>query len=203
MYKKIITILILLLMSASLASARDLRAIKLKRFLERYPWTPLLGYEHEILYCADKFNLDYRLYVAIAGAESSYGKRYPKSAKNLTGYAVYGNNVGQFESIYQNIYKTHELIATAKWYKKYRETGDIWDLIHVYKGVPPYDHYYRNMRYALDQIQAISIEKERAEDQSIVKRSWEWFIYGWLTTPFHEFVIRERNELDQKIASSY
>ena len=211
--KKLVYILIGLLLIAGLAGAKDLRAVKLKKFLDRYPWSPLRGHEQEILYCADKFGLDYRLYIAIAGAESTYGKRYPEGAKNLTGFGVYGDNVGQFCSIYQNIYKTHELIATKTYYKKYRETNDIRDLIEVYKGVPPYDHYYNNMRYALDQITAVSIEKELREQRELLaqldpaskklkigKKDWTMKMFSWMAVRYDKHEIEKENNADLKFA---
>src|SRR3989339_608426 len=127
---KLWLVLLLIVFIGWSASAKDLRAVKLQKFLDRYPWSPLRGHEQEILYCADKFGIDYRLYVAISGAESTYGKRYPLGLKNLTGY-----NSGKtgFNSIYQNIYQTSKLIGEAKYYRKFRATKDLWDLIYVYK----------------------------------------------------------------------
>ena len=157
--RKVFGLIIILLFIGIFASyGTDLRPYKLKRFLDRYPWSPLRGHEIEIVACADKFGIDYRLYVAIAGAESTYGKRYPKKTNNLTGYNSCNTN---FVSIYKNIYETSKLIGTAHYYKKYRKTEDIKDLIYVYKGVPPYDHHIKNIRYALDAISAISIEDLR------------------------------------------
>lgn len=211
--KKIIFILIGLILIASLTGAKDLRAVKLKKFLDRYPWSPLRGHEQEILYCADKFGLDYRLYIAIAGAESTYGKRYPQGAKNLTGYGIYGDKVGQFSSIYQNIYKTHELIATKSYYKKFRKTKDIKDLIRVYKGVPPYDQHYYNMRYALDQITAVSIVKELQEQreklaqldpaskkQKIGKKDWTIKMFSWVAVRYDKHEIEKENKASLKFA---
>jgi len=148
-------------MLSGLAAAKDLRAVKLKRFLDRYPWSPLRGHEHEILYCADLFGVDYRLFVAIAGAESSFGKSYPVQRNNMTGYL---DGWATFDSIYDNIYETTKLIGTRHYYKKFRKTKDIWDLIHVYKGVPPYDDYYKNLRFTLDAITAVDIEDVRMEE---------------------------------------
>ena len=158
--KRFFLVLLIVISLTSLGYSRDLRVLKIKRFLDRYPWSPLRGHEQEIVYCADKFGIDYRLYVAIAGAESTYGKNYPRRNKNLTGYQ---NGRTKFASIYQNIYETSKLIGTANYYRKYRRTQNIWDLIRVYKSVPPFRQYHRNMRYALDQIHSVSIEDKRAQ----------------------------------------
>ncbi|MFA6170051.1 MAG: hypothetical protein WCW67_00920 [Candidatus Margulisiibacteriota bacterium] len=158
---KYLTIGLIFLSLASAAGAKDLRAVKLKRFLDRYQFSPLRGHEQEILYCADKFGVDYRLYLAIAGAESTYGKRYPKTHNNLTGHR---NGDTVFQSIYSNIYQTNKLIGQAGYYKKYRKTKNIWDLVYVYKGVPPYDHYVKNLRFVMDTITGISVEDVRKEE---------------------------------------
>ncbi|MFH1347727.1 MAG: hypothetical protein ABIH22_03455 [Candidatus Margulisiibacteriota bacterium] len=206
--KKLVLIIIGLILVAGFASAEDLRAVKLKKFLDRYSWSPLRGHEQEILYCADKFGLDYRLYIAIAGAESSYGKRFPKSKKNLTGYL---NGETGFDSIWQNIYETSKLIGTAHYYKKYRKTKDIKDLIYVYKGVPPYDHYYKNMRYALDKITAVSIAEELKEQRTnlarldpasknlkLGKQEWLQKMFSWIAVRYDKLETGKEGEAGLK-----
>jgi len=174
MIKKLfIFTIILIVLSLSAAYGIDLRPYKLKRFLANYPWSPLQGHEFEIVACADTFKIDYRLYVAIAGAESTYGKRYPRETRNLTGYNSC-NTV--FASIYNNIYETSKLIGTAKYYEKYRQSEDVKDLIYTYKGVPPYDHYFRNIRFSLDAISDISIEDLRDPIELAIKQ--------WLSVRF-------------------
>ncbi|MBI5400217.1 glucosaminidase domain-containing protein [Candidatus Saganbacteria bacterium] len=154
MVKKIIIMCLILFYGFTLAGAEDARVMKLEKFLARFPWSPLRGHEHEIVYCADKFGIDYRLYVAIAGAESSFGKKFPKQAKNLTGHR---NGVTRFSSIYHNIHATSKLVGTAKYYQKYRRTRNLWDFLYVYKGVPPYKHYYVNLRYTFDEVARVRI----------------------------------------------
>jgi len=159
MIKRMLLILLFIIPLASAGHSMDLRALKIERFLLAYPNSPLRDHIDEILYCADRFGLDYRLYLAIAGAESTFGKKYPKDNHNLTGIL---NGSKQFDSIYENIFETHKLIATGKWYKKYRKTNDVKDLIYTYKGVPPYNHYIGNVRFALDKINAVSVDDEKA-----------------------------------------
>ncbi|MBU0672737.1 MAG: hypothetical protein KJ732_06910 [Candidatus Margulisbacteria bacterium] len=213
MKRGISVVILIVLLFAGLVQAKDLRATKLKKFLDRYPWSPLRGHEQEILYCADKFGLDFRLYIAIAGAESSYGKRFPKSSKNLTGYAVYDDNVGSFNSIWHNIYETSKLIATSNYYKKFRKTRDIKDLIFVYKGVPPYDHYYNNMRYALDQITRVSIVRELKEQREKLvrldpaskrlmgKREYVEKMFAWTAVRYDKHTVRKVSEAGLKFAA--
>ena len=149
----IMSIVLFAILFAGPVFSKDLRAVKIKNFLSQFPDSPLHAHIGEILYCADKFGLDYRLYIAIAGAESGFGRRYIRPTHNLTGI---NSGITSFRSIYENIFKTHELIATRKWYKKYRETKNIKDLVLVYKGKPPYEHYIRNIRFSLDKISVMS-----------------------------------------------
>ena len=114
---------------------------------------------------ADEFGLDYRLYLAIAGAESGFGRRYPKTRHNLTGIL---NGESRFKSISHNIRYTNQLIAEGKWYRKYRQTKNLMDLVYIFKGVPPYEHYLRNLRFVLDGITAVSIEKEYRAEHPVV-----------------------------------
>ena len=91
--------------------------------------------------------------MAIAGCESTFGRRYPRWSHNLTGHGIYGGKILGFKSIYENIYKTHELIAMSRYYRKYRKTGEIKDLVHVYKGVPPYGHYIRTVKWVFKELE--------------------------------------------------
>ncbi|OGC03374.1 hypothetical protein A2276_00440 [candidate division WOR-1 bacterium RIFOXYA12_FULL_43_27] len=157
---RILLIGLLLVFLSGIGHAVDLRAVKLLKYLERYPGTPLASHVHEILSCADKFKVDYRLYVAISGAESGFGRKVSLDRKNFTGYL--NGRVG-FISIYDNIYKTHELIGTGKWYKKYRATKNIKDFVYTYKGVPPYAHYLRNIRAVMVGIANMPVDREKTE----------------------------------------
>lgn len=138
------TLVLMFVVLSGATVSGDLRSERLRAFLYRYPGTPLVNHINEILYCADKFNLDWRLYVAIAGAESTFGKNYPKHTRNLTGFNSCNT---KFRSIYENIYRTHEVIATSRAYAKYRKTKNLKDLIYVYKGVPPYDRYISTVKF--------------------------------------------------------
>ena len=148
MRKFIVTVLFILI--ASTCFCLDSRPQKIHNFLvAKFSDSPLIGHEQELVYCADKFNLDYRLYLAISAAESTFGRSYRKSTNNLTGIS---NGVTKFDSIYDNIYKTNELISTGKWYWKYRKTRKLEDLVYVYKGVPPYKHYVFTLNWVFEQL---------------------------------------------------
>ncbi|MBU1026568.1 MAG: hypothetical protein KKA31_02440 [Candidatus Margulisbacteria bacterium] len=210
MFKRYIILFFVVLIIASSAPAKDFRPLKLKKFLDRFPWSPLRGHEHEIVYCADLFGIDYRLYVAIAGAESSFGKRYPRETKNLTGYNSCNT---AFDSIYHNIYETSKLIGTRHYYEKYRATQDIKELVYVYKGVPPFDHYIRNLRFALDEITAISVEMEKQKHAAWLARlnSPEYKkklrealtrqgIVAWYSTRYDQYRPQQTSTVSYKVA---
>ena len=163
---------------SGLGLAGDLRALKIQKFLTKYPGSPLRGHVHEILYCADHFGLDYRLYLGLAGAESTFGRRYLKSSRNLTGIC---NGGARFASIYDNIYRTHEIIATGKWYKKYRATRELKDLVYVYKGAPPYERYLRTLRAILAGIDRASVAQPARVDPLV----------AWNTVPYDKYTCRK------------
>jgi hypothetical protein len=160
MTKKLLVAFLLLLI-AGLAWGTDPRALRIEKFLAKYcPESPLRGRGEELVRYAEDFGLDYRLYLAIAGAESGFGRRYPKKRHNLTGIL---NGESRFKSISDNIRYTNQLIAEGKWYRRYRESHDLMDLVVIFKAVPPYEHYLSNLRFVLDGITEVSIEKEYRE----------------------------------------
>jgi len=147
----------------------DLRAEKIEQFLADFcPQSPLRGKGEEMVYCADKFGLDYRLYVSIAGAESTFGKRYIKQTHNLTGIR---NGKTPFVSIYDNIYQTNRLIREGKWYKKYRKTNKLEHLVYVYKGVPPYNRYINTLKYIFREVAARDISPKLPSGINLAGRS--------------------------------
>jgi hypothetical protein len=173
--RRLIFIAILLLIAGS-AYAKDLRAEKIERFLARYcPTSPLHGRGQEIVRSADHYNLDYRLYLAIAGAESTWGKNPPKRSRyNFTGIS---NGGAVFRSISHNIKFTHETIATKKWYRRYRKTGKLMDLVYVYKGVPPYDRYNRALRFTMEIVTAMAVPEVKPTVMAKVDLSWNSIRY--------------------------
>ena len=45
MLKKTLLVVCLLFLATTMAAAKDMRAVKLKKFLDRYPWSPV-SYTH-------------------------------------------------------------------------------------------------------------------------------------------------------------
>lgn len=64
----------------------DFRVTNLEYFLAKYN-SPLTTYAAEFVTYADKYGIDYRLVPAIAGVESTFGKRIPFKSFNAYGWA--------------------------------------------------------------------------------------------------------------------
>lgn len=100
--KKILLTLILLFYalantSAVLAFEHDVRPLAMRAVLEKYN-SPMVGYEVELIQIAEKYGLDWTLLAAIAGTESSFGKRMPANCINPYGWGIYGDNKLCFKS---------------------------------------------------------------------------------------------------------
>lgn len=87
--------------SATIASVtiteEDNRAKTLEVFLQKYN-SPMINSAPAFIEEADKNNIDWRLLAAIAGVESTFGKRIPQGTNNAWGWGIYGNNRIYFES---------------------------------------------------------------------------------------------------------
>ena len=204
MLKKSLVILTLLIFGLGGARAVDLRAHQIEQFLSRYcPTSPLRGRGAEIVQTADRYRLDYRLYLAIAGAESTWGKNCPKRSFNYTGIS---NGGARFRSISHNIDFTHATIAQKKWYRHYRQTGKLMDLIYVYKGVPPYDRYYRSLRFTMDIVASLPVTAPirlaaapatKMRIKPAVSASAEApLLLTWHTTRYDRYGIRKLTTID-------
>lgn len=75
----------------------DIRVNVLRGFLIKYN-SPLSPFAEDFVKSADKYNLDYRLVVAISGVESTFGHQIPSNSYNAWGWGVYGANVIKFNS---------------------------------------------------------------------------------------------------------
>lgn len=77
--------------------ADDHRAEILYKYLES-KHSPLAPYAPTFVEQADLNNIDWRLVVAIAGLESSFGVNIPANSYNGWGFGIYGDNVRRFDS---------------------------------------------------------------------------------------------------------
>ena len=69
----------------------DMRAAKMRVVLARYN-SPMLGLEEDLIRIAEENQLDWTMLAAIAGTESSFGKRMPHKCINPYGWGIYGDN---------------------------------------------------------------------------------------------------------------
>ena len=66
-------------------SSADARPVIVQKYLQKHK-SPLLPYSGELLAAAEKYNVDYRLIVAIAQCESNLCKRSPPGSYNCWGF---------------------------------------------------------------------------------------------------------------------
>ncbi len=71
----------------SVVAGSDSRVAMVEGFLKSHR-SPMAGSAGTFVSIADKYNLDWRLLVAIAGKESSFGKRIPKNSFNAWGWGI-------------------------------------------------------------------------------------------------------------------
>ncbi len=93
----ILMAIITILSLTTSTQAYDEREIKMNIVLKRYN-SPMVGLESELIKIATDHDLDWTLMAAIAGTESSFGKRMPHECINPYGWGIYGDNKLCFES---------------------------------------------------------------------------------------------------------
>ena len=104
----------------------DRRAQILKDYLAKHN-SPLENHAQDFIEAADKYSLDWKLVVSIAGVESTFGKAIPGghdplyTSYNGWGWGVYGNNVLKFKSWKDAIYTISEGLKTNYVDKGYKE----------------------------------------------------------------------------------
>lgn len=82
--------------SASVTTA-DARELIIEQYLQRYN-SPLIGFGKELVEVSDKYQLDFRLLVAIGQQESNLCKRIPENSFNCWGFGIYGDKVTRFDN---------------------------------------------------------------------------------------------------------
>jgi len=133
--------------SAILASNlfyKDERREILKMFLEKYD-SPLSPYAEEFIDAADFYRVDWRLLPAIAGTESSFGKRIPYNS-----YNAYGWDNGNFKF---SSWKHSIWYVTSQLRLKYLNHGltDVSQIGRIY--APPSKTWAENVRFFMKKIE--------------------------------------------------
>lgn len=108
-----------------LAAEPDLRPAQMHAVLLKYN-SPMVGLEDKLIAIAEQAGLDWTLLAAIAGTESSFGKRMPYQCINPYGWGIYGEHKLCFESFEAAItgvaqglaskYNTTSLVTIARTY---------------------------------------------------------------------------------------
>jgi hypothetical protein len=119
------------------------RVNKLKTYLESHN-SPLSEHSYTFVAMADKYNLDWRLVVAISGVESTFGKRIPFNSYNAYGWA---NGNYNFESWDQSIEVVSKTLR-----EKYIDQGatSIDEIAAIY--APPSDTWAWKVRFFMNEI---------------------------------------------------
>jgi hypothetical protein len=75
----------------------DSRPLIIQKYLHDYD-SPLEPYANTIVEISDKYQLDYRLLVAIAQQESNLCKKIPPESHNCWGFGIYGDLITRFDN---------------------------------------------------------------------------------------------------------
>lgn len=113
--------------------ASDSRIRILRQYLEKYN-SPLVPYAGTFVEKADKYNLDWKLVVAISGVESTFGREIPNDSYNGWGWGIYGDNMIRFSSWEEGIETISEGLRNKyidKWGAK-----DVYEIGHYYAASP-------------------------------------------------------------------
>lgn len=133
-------------------ASNDYRATVLKSYLEQYN-SPLAGNAADFVKYADMYDLDWRFVAAIAGLESTFGKRIPYNSYNAWGYGIYGTNVRYFESWEDGIQTVSKDLR-----EKYMDTWgatNVWEIGKIYAASPT---WAQRVDFFMNRIQDYSIK---------------------------------------------
>jgi hypothetical protein len=134
---------------------RDNRAQILQKYLEQYD-SPLAGSAQTFVSEADRYNLDWKLVVSIAGVESWYGRMVPPYSYNGWGYGVYGANVRYFSS-WDDAIQTISYDLREKYMNEWGAT-DISSIGRIYAADPAWATKVTYFMGKLDAFQASYVD---------------------------------------------
>ena len=110
----------------------DDRAYRVRLYLEGYG-SPLAPASSEFIKVADKYKIDFRILVGIAGAESTFGKAIPEGSANPFGLGCWTNHpCFRFSSFGDAIEYLGRTLATGNPYSQFRRSGKVEDIAEVY-----------------------------------------------------------------------
>jgi len=85
--------------------AEDARPVIIEKYLQKHK-SPLLPYARQLLAAAEKYNVDYRLIVAIAQCESNLCKKAPPNSYNCWGFENGATKFSSWEEAFESVAKT-------------------------------------------------------------------------------------------------
>lgn len=148
--KAIIIFIAALFVSATpIIAVEDLRALQLRSYLEKIG-SPMVGHELKLIETAEKYGLDWTLLAAIAGTESTFGKRMPYQCINPYGWGIYGDNKICFADFDDAIERVGEGIGT-----KYN-TGSLETIARKYNTVTT-DSWISHTRFFMNKIKSQAV----------------------------------------------
>ena len=133
----------------------DYRVKIVESYLRKFN-SPMTDNAKDFVYYADKYDLDWKLVLAIAGVESTYGNQIPPSSYNAWGWGIYGDNVIRFKSWKEGIQTVSQGIRERymdKWGGK-----DIYEIGAAYASSP---HWANSVNIHLEMIQAHILSNPR------------------------------------------
>lgn len=138
--------------------ASDSRAKILKNFLEQYN-SPLVPFAQDFAAIADKYDIDWKLVVAISGVESTFGQQIPNESFNGWGWGIYGDNIIRFSSWSEGIETVSQGLRTN--YINKLGTNDVYEIGRLYAASPTWaqrvDYFMRKIDEFKDQKLAQSL----------------------------------------------
>lgn len=128
---------------------RDYREQILKNFLEKHN-SPMVDYANDFIYFADKYDIDWRLVPAIAGVESTFGKRIPTNS-----YNAYGWNNGRYS--FDSWTDSIEVVSKALRENYYNKGAVSIDRI-ARRYAPPSNTWNWKVKYFMNEIDRLPLQ---------------------------------------------
>ncbi len=126
----------------------DYRVANLENYLESHN-SPLSEYAEDFVFYADNYDLDYRMVPAIAGVESTFGKRIPRNSYNAYGWA---NGEYKFSSWEDSIEHVSMTLKT-----KYIERGASSISRIAKRYAPPSTTWGGNVKFFMKKIDSLPV----------------------------------------------
>lgn len=111
----------------------DVRVKILTQYLKQFD-SPLTPSAETFVKTADRYQLDWKLMVAISAVESTYGQQIPHNSYNAWGWGVYGDNVIRFSSFDEGIETVSK--GLREQYINSWGVDDIYSIGKIYSASP-------------------------------------------------------------------